>query len=354
MNANQTDVVRSVTAAIDLTDLRSLVERPGPFLTVLVPSPSALDDAQQRLDIRWRNVRSELDGRWPDERIAELDALIEEIPHHGGAGIAIVQPSEGDALVDFLIEPVARTVVHVDPLPRLATVVESRQRTLPHIVVDADRTGATILAFDGTSLVAEDDVEGETLHIHRNRQGGWSHRRYQQRAENQWEQNADDVAEAVVDFASQFDPVLIAVAGPVRARSMIAEALADRVADDLVVPIDAGDADGIGDEVVRLLSDHVARAQRTLAERLRDGLAQDTAANADGTIDALVAGRVETLLVDDDDADEPVLDGSRLGGPAGARMVDAAIRAALLSDASVVVMPSVAAMEGRIASLLRW
>ena len=33
-------------------------------------------------------------------------------------------------------------------------------------------------------------VDGDELHIHRPHQGGWSQRRFQQRAENQWEANA--------------------------------------------------------------------------------------------------------------------------------------------------------------------
>lgn len=353
MNSDVNDPVRSVTRSIDLRDLPELVGRPGPFLTLVIPSPSALDDARQRLDIRWGNARRGLADRWPDDRIADLDALIDDIGHEGGEAVVIIQPSEGPAFVEFLGEPVTRAAVHVDPLPRLATVIESRQRTLPHIVVDADRAGATIIAFDGGSVLARHDVEGETLHIHRGHPGGWSQRRFQQRAENRWEENADEVADAVIELATQVDPVLIAVAGEVRAQTLIADAL-DETHGDRVVKLEAGDADGIADEVVRHVSDHLARVLREIAERLRAGLAQDTAATGAATLDPLRDGRVEMLLVNDDDADEPLVDGGKLSAPEGSRAVDAAIDAALRSDADIVVMPGVAAMDGPLAALLRW
>ncbi|HSP29550.1 MAG TPA: hypothetical protein VLN74_13445, partial [Ilumatobacteraceae bacterium] len=65
-------------------------------------------------------------------------------------------------------------------------------------------------------------------------------------------------------------------------------------------------------------------------------------------------GRVEHLLVHDDGTDEAVTTQPVGGVPAGARIVDAAIAAALRTDAHVTVIPGVAILEGPIAALYRW
>ncbi|MDF2741972.1 MAG: hypothetical protein K0S88_3342, partial [Actinomycetia bacterium] len=46
-------------------------------------------------------------------------------------------------------------------------------------------------------------VEGEELHVTRSASGGWSQRRFQQRAENRWQQNAGAVAEALTRLVDQ-------------------------------------------------------------------------------------------------------------------------------------------------------
>jgi hypothetical protein len=349
-----TDPLRTLSAATDLGQLRDLVDGTGPFLTLVLPSPSAVTGAGERLQLQWRNTRRDVADRWPAGLLDELDAVVSDLAHDDGAAVALVQSSTGAVIVDPLIEPVAAPKAHVDALPRLATIIENRQRTLPHIVVETDRAGAGITAFHGVSLVARETVEGETLHIHRGHPGGWSQRRFQQRAENSWEHNADDVADAVLALAGRIDPVVVAIAGEVQARNLVADALEPNLG-DVVVRLESGDPDGIADEVVRLLSDRVARGQRAAAEQLRERSAGGTAVTtASETVDALAERRVATLLVADDDGELPVLDSDLLGASAGTRTVDGAIRAALLSDAEVIVVPSVAEMDGPVAALLRW
>lgn len=124
---------------------------------------------------------------------------------------------------------------------------------------------------------------------------------------------------------------------------------------DRAVKIDAGSPAGIAAEVVRLLSEQVAAHVVALADRLRTGLANGQATTeAEATMRALVEGRVDTLLVHDDGSPGPVLVGDQAGFPAGARVVDAAIAAALRTDASIVVVPHPTVLDGPVAALLRW
>lgn len=358
-NDNQHDptdddhALRGVLGSMELGDLCELVDEPGPFATVLLNSPSRFADADDRLATRWRTARRTLENDWRDERLASLDDLVDGIAHDDGEAIAIVQAASGVTLTASLGEPLTADVAYVDALPRLATIIEDRQRTLPHIVVVTDRTGADIVAFDGGSVVDADEVTGSTLHVHRGHPGGWSQRRFQQRAENTWEQNANVVADAVTRLAREVDPVVICIAGDVRAKNLVADAL-DSGTNAPVVLLDAGDPEGISDEVVRIVSDQVARAQRTLITRLRDGLHDGNATGFDGIFDALLEGRVDTLLVHDDDSDEPRVSGASADDVGDARAVDSAIRAALRSDADIVVVPGIAAMGGPVAGLLRW
>lgn len=351
LTPNPVDHLRDVLTAMSLDDLRELVDQPGPFVSVLLPSPSAVEDPDGRLAAHWRVARGSLAGRWPEHRLAELDERIAAVGHRDAAALAIVQAQSGAVLIEPLADPVVGTRAQVDPLPRLATVLEDRQRTLPHLVVRTDRAGADVIAFDGGSTLGAEIVEGETEYIHRGHPGGWSQRRYQQRAENLWEQNAGEVAATVLRMAEAVDPVVVAVAGEVRAQDLVADALAPRLG-PRVVRLEAGDDHGIADEVVRLVADHVARAQRSAADRLRSGLHDGTATTH--VLPALAEGRVATLLLDDDDHDLPVLAQDPLGGPDGTREIDAAIRGALLTDADILVVPALDVMEGSLAALLRW
>lgn len=340
---------------IQLDDLRDFIGAAGPFVTVAIPTPSQLDDAQHRFEIRWKNARRELESsRWTPDDLAELDAMVSELPHDGGAALVIFRSADGRTFAEFLDEPVHEMVVAESAVPRLAVVIEARQRAVAHLIVEIDRAGADIHAFDGGRVLGTEQVEGDTEHIHRGHPGGWSQRRFQQRAENTWERNADDVATQIVEMADTHQPEMIFVAGDVRAQHLLLESLPERQR-SLTTLIEAGSPDGVADEVVRLLADHVARGVREVigqVEMRRDaGTASTDVADILACLDE---GRVEHLLVHDDGTDEEVTTREVAGVPAGARIVDAAIAGALRSDADITVIPRVAKLEGPIAALYRW
>ncbi len=346
----QTKAVVEVSAH---DDLRALVGAADWFFTAALPVPSDRTDSGHRFAVEWANARRELEG-WDESELARADALIAGVDHDGGAALIVVLGRGGPSVVEFLDEPIRQPMVHEGPLPRLATLIEARARAIPHVVVETDRAGADLTAFDGGTAVGTETVDGDTEHIHRGHPGGWSQRRFQQRAENTWERNAHDIADAVAVLARKVDAKLVAVAGDVRAQTFVLDALPADMA-DLAVKIDAGSPAGIAEEVVRLLSDQVAANIVALADQLRTGLANGQATtDAEATMRAVVEGRVDTLLVHDDGSPEPVLVDDQGGFPAGARVVDAAIAAALRTDATIVVVPHLAVLDGPVAALLRW
>ncbi|WP_116995341.1 Vms1/Ankzf1 family peptidyl-tRNA hydrolase [Desertimonas flava] len=331
-------------------DLRAFNEESDWFATITLPTPSDLDDARARFDLEWRDARAQLTDTWQADELDQLDRVVGDLHHRDSAGLVIVQARNGPTLVEHLDEPVVATV-HEGPVPRWATVIEGRQRTIAHVIVETDRAGADITAFDGGTVLCTDTVVGDTEHIHRGHPGGWSQRRFQQRAENTWEDNAREVADAVAEVTQRVDAQLVAVAGDVRAQTFLLEHLPTDVA-DIAVKVEAGSPGGIADEVVRQLSNLVAERVTAAADSVRAGLDSDLAAtDADTIVDALRQGRVETLLVHDDLSTDDDVDSRWLDG---ARLVDRAIVAALATDAEVIVVPKLAIMDAPVAATMRW
>lgn len=332
-------------------DLKTLTKQSDWFATMTIPAPSNLDDAQDRFELEWRNARRQLSDRWEADELDHLDDVVGGLRHSVGASLVAVHARHGSTLIELLDEPVSAATVEEGPLPRWATVIESRQRVIAHVVVEADRVGADLTAFDGGAVLATQTVDGSTEHIHRGHPGGWSQRRFQQRAENTWEDNARHVADAVTTLAREVEAQLVAVAGDVRAQTFILEALPAEIA-NLSVRIESGSPEGIADEVVRMLSTKVAERVTAAAEEVRAGVSGGIAStDSNAIVEALREGRVARLLVHDDNTSRDQADPTWFNGT---RLVDRAIVAALDTDAEILVVPRLAMMDGPMAATMRW
>lgn len=354
-----------------MAELPEMFKARGGVVTAVLATPSALDDADEQLQRRWRNARRVLlaDGAAEDE-LDQLGETVGELHHNGGPAVVLIRPRGGPTFVEFLLTPVEPDLAVVDELARFGPILESRQQFIPHLMVVADRAGADIIGIYGDST-EEVEVEGDRLHIHRSSQGGWSQRRFQQRAENLWESNATAVAEEVARMAREFDARLVTVGGDVRAVAFLLERLPADVA-GRVYKLVGQSPDAMAEETVREAAGVVAADTVAVIERFRD--AKPTGLATDGlrsTLAALTEGRVETLLVHDDVQDERrarfsvdsawcAVDGDSATWPpsgeevAEARAVDVAIRAALHGDARVRFVPSHGGPEERLGAILRW
>jgi hypothetical protein len=330
--------------SVSLDDLQPLIDADGPFLTVLLPAPSHHADAAERFTVRCKNALKDVSSDWPADDLEMFEQELATLPHDAGASVIVVHAERGPTHVEFIDDEVEPRL-YEGPLPRLAPLIEARQRTVAHVIVEADKAGASLNAFDGGRVLDSEIVEGETLHIHRGHPGGWSQRRFQQRAENTWDDNADDIAESADELARRVDARLVAVAGPARARSMVVESLDALVRNDeySIESIEQGDVDGIVDAVTRLTADIAASDTVAAIQRAKESTA--TADDFDGDVlAALEAGRVDTLLVHDD-ASSTSTD----------RHVDRCIAGALATGADIVVVPSVTILDDDgVAAVLRW
>jgi len=335
-------------------DLMRSVDSAKWFATIALPAPRQFHNSAYRFEVEWKNARKHLSDRWNDDELKSVDDLVSGLPHNVGAALVLILCQHGATLAEFLDEPIRQLEVHEGPVPRLATIIEARHRAIPHVIVETDRAGADLTAFLGKEILSTEEVKGETLHIHRGPFGGWAQHRYKRRAESVWEHNGNDVAAAVTILAREVGARLIVVAGDIRAQGFVLAALPSDLA-SIAVKIDEGSPDGIADHARRLRANVVAEDFTKLAERLRAGLADGLASLDDYEIlEAAAEGRIDTLLVHDDDLDTPTTSRTILDIPAGTRVIDVAIIAALRTDASIFVVPNLASMSGPIAALFRW
>ncbi len=357
----------------DRASLRDAVTTPSTWASVAVSAPSAVADADQRLDILLDDLARDLGQRDLDDNAVQR--LVDELGafghDEGRSLLGWLDAASGRVLTAPIGVVLERPLARVDTLPSLGHYLEWRQTLIPHVVVTADRAGADIIeSADGRTLDAT-TVEGDTDVIHRGSAGGWSQRRFQQRAENQWDDNAAEVARAVTESVERTGARIIVAAGDVRALGMLRDHLSP---DDaaLLHEIPGGRADGVDedamvDDIDTALADVGARDVRDLLGRHAAAApsGQAVAGPAD-TLEMLGQGRASHLLVHDDPDDDrraaflidgPVsaLDTAALEGlgsdPAEGRLVDVAIRAALLTGAEIVIVPPT--LDGAIGALLR-
>jgi Bacterial archaeo-eukaryotic release factor family 2 len=360
-------------------DIAAVFDAPGPFVTVYLGTEPAVEQAAQQSELRWKALRRELaEAGAPDTALAAVDPLVADA-HTQGRTLAVVANATGALLVRHEPEPPSRDLGRFAGLPSVGPLLEWAQASVPHVVVLADRAGADIVAFtrDGEGRVTTaGQPSGDDPELRKSQPGGWSQRRYQNRAENLWDRNARAVADQVTAVVDEIGARLVVVAGDVRAVPAMREHLPERVAGCLREVDGARSPDGsideIADDVVKLVATVAAAETVDLLGTFKQEQGQNDLA-AEGvaaTIAALAAARVDTLLVHDDPDDgrtawfgpEPGMvaeDAQTVrdlgaGEPAEGRLVDVAIRAAFTTGAAVRVVPSVRSVAEGIGAVLRF
>lgn len=364
-------------------DFARLMEAPGPFVSVYLGTEPAVENAAQRSELRWQDLRRTLEAEGaPPAALEAIDPLVAGA-HTEGHTLAAVGGPEGLLLVGHEPEPVAADLGRVAALPSVGPLLEWEQSAIPHVVVLADRVGADLVGVGGAGGEAVESVgpaDGHDPRLRKSKPGGWSQRRYQDRAEVAWEERAGEVAERVAAMAEDLDARLVVVAGDVRAVQLLRQELPAEI-DGLVQEVVGsravdGGVDQLADDVVRLTATVAAADTAECLRRWKEETGREAAGEAGAGVEgagpvmaALRESRVDVLLVHDDPADERtgwflrqagtvaegpmVLEELNLGEePECARLVDVAIFGALRTGAAVHVVPSVPA-DG-LGALLRY
>jgi hypothetical protein len=248
------------------------------------------------------------------------------------------------------------------PAEVLAVLAHDQERP-PFVHVVIDRSGADLTYSAGAGAALRHAVVvGTDDEIERNAPGGrsgLSQSRYQRRAEDSWKHNAAQVADAVIACAAKVGAQALVLSGDVRAVQLLEHRLPEEPA--LFVRHISGSRSADGSQAARgaRLSDalhDVAQAQTQHLIQVFEAYL-DPAGHAvqgvEATVHALAADRVATLLIAADVPDREVwfgADGTAVwphegsaalaDGPVRAgRLVDVAVRSALLTGARVRVIP---------------
>ena len=124
--------------------------QPGPavsdlVVTATVEVPDSSSERQQAWDVAWADVAREASELGADQRTAE--ALATGAGKVLAAGTRVVVAAQGAVLLARWLPPGwATNSVRAGPLPRLMEVAAAAARRPAHVVVLADRDGATVIA----------------------------------------------------------------------------------------------------------------------------------------------------------------------------------------------------------------
>jgi Bacterial archaeo-eukaryotic release factor family 2 len=356
--------------------IQRLFEADGPFLSLYLRTPGAVEDASQELATRWQSVRRHCAGEGVEEKILDtVDPLVEGAYERGPA-LAVIAGLDGVLLTESLGRELPRdAVVSYGPLPHLVPLLAESQRQVSSVVVLTDRTGAQLAVRSPGEGDRTATVEGtRSPHLTRSAPGGWSQPRYQRRAERLWKVNTAEVAEELTKVIDQVAPRFVAVAGDVRAVQLLVDQLPERAA-TLVHKIggefqDLGPALERADETAAELA--AEDAGRVLARFAEERGQHDRAADGvEATVTALTKAQVATLLLNPETTagrvayfgDQPehvALDRDTLVSmgaitPVEARLTDVLVRATVGTGAGVwLAEPGEDGPSEGVGALLRW
>ena len=362
---------------VEVSEWSELFEGPGPVATVCIGTPAATENASHKNLLRWQAARRDLEGQGAPAVVTDVIEELIADAHQLGEGLAVYADRSG--VLHATHSPVVprNEIVRWDSLPSLRTLVEWRQHQPPYVVALVDHRGADLFASGGESPDRVTQAgESDRYPVARNQPGGWSQRRYQQHALENWAESAREVADALTELADRTSPEIILVGGDPRSVELLLGALPGPVVERTEQVTGTRAADGDGDhsarEVARMVETVAASHTVSLLEEFRLHLGRgDRAVEGVGpTMEALRQARVAALLFHDDPADrrrasfgaEPTLVAATSaqlegvgGGPIGeGRLTDVALRAAAGSGAGVRVVPSAGGPKEGLGALLRW
>jgi release factor family 2 len=309
---------------IRLDNFASLLTAPGPYATAYLDATLAKELGPQEVGARWRALRASLAEQGADD--ATLDAMQAAVGTHteipGPHGQVLVA-SGGTLRMDTVLPaPPRRQTARWAPLPHLMPMIAQLAPLVPYVSAVVDRTGGDVVVR-GPHGAQESTVQGEEYQVHKTGVGGWAELRYQHRVENTWEANARLVAESVESGVRRTGAQLVVVAGDVKARTALVDALGER-ARSLVVQLDGSRADGSdSDKLAAEVEEAVARAAADRDQEALDRFAEARGRAESGVGDVLAAtgladtvatlrqAEVDTLLI----VDDPSADGLAWIGP---------------------------------------
>lgn len=356
-------------------DLRTLFEQRSPFVSLYLNTEGSREDADDELGLRWRAMREEaLEKGAPEHALARLDDVVDGAQRKGN-GVAAFTAGDDLFLRRFLSRQIADSIT-VSDCPRVLRLLEWQQDNPRYLVVLADRVGAEIHIVSGHEIEESTEIEGESEPIQKVQPGGWSQRRFQNRAEDTWEQNAKSVVAELEKIVANEHVEFVVLAGDVRALQFLKEHLPQQIeAVSSELTTEPHQLDDIRDDLDKVAAAWVGQSIEQLLGKFREERGQNDLAveGKEATFEALRQAQVDRLLISpgrvDDKAffsesdltqaslDRNVLSGLGIDDIKEADAADVLVRATFGTGARVVVVPEVSEKHGPregVGALLRY
>jgi hypothetical protein len=360
-----------------LTALRPAADLFGDVVTAYVDVGRASETGAQAVETRINNLARDLGSAGIDE--TTVSALTERLGRptgHGGDASRVAVARDGKVVLDLVVGDGVTDHHHAGPVAHLLRLGRALADAVSYVLVRVDHVGADITVSDTLGLDEREIVsEGDHDVLHKVPGGGWSHRRFQSRAEDSWDRNADTVAKDLDGLVREVDPDVVLLTGDPRGIARIRESVAGHVTDRLEVLEHGSRAEGASDD--RLDEEVAAAVQRCRTARIDEVLDRlgpadaPTAVGVAETLEALRRGEVETLVLlqgalEDRQAyagPDPLLlatdpgDLTALGvdDPAPDRLEELMFRAALAQDAGLLPLHApVGALPDGVGAVLRF
>lgn len=291
---------------MELSFLRPLYARPGPWASIYLDASRDTEDAAAAVELRWRALRERLAEQGTErETVDALDLVLRRHePWPGEYGLAAFAADGQVVQTEYLTAPPRKDLADYASIPHTMPLVAQRGEQVAWVRILASRTGADVDAVSAGGVPRQAHVRGgESYPIRKVQPGAWSQSRFQREAEMAWHRNAGDAALATVELAEAVGAEVVVVAGDEHARSALATQLPERW-QDRMVQTDAGsraagaDPERLDDVTVEAIAEVADAHTRVALDRY--GMQENVGAGLGPVVDALQRRQVDTMLICDD------------------------------------------------------
>ncbi|MGW7576449.1 baeRF2 domain-containing protein [Streptomyces sp. NPDC054765] len=355
---------------MQLSLLQPVIDRPGPWASVYATVPHPAEDAAAEQELTASATTAQLFALGADEATcgAVHEALLMRRDDDPGAhaGRALFAAHGAIVLDTPLPGPPAVPFAAWGPVPRVTPLLAAIGDDPVCLVVRLDRAGADFAVLGERGTEGAGRAGGTERPLARSSSGDPSERHVRTRAENSWEDSAEEIADAVRAAFDDCGAEVVVLVGEARERHLVHDKLPAPLRALTYESEHGGRAPGAESALVDRDIAHVRAVQERehiaqVAERFRTGAgpgserAPHAAAGIPALVEAAREHRIGTLLVSPhgadiarqvwvgSDADQLAVRGTELVSlgeehPAVARADDALVRSAAATGADIVVV----------------
>ncbi|MGN6607492.1 MAG: baeRF2 domain-containing protein [Jatrophihabitans sp.] len=295
--------------------INALYSHPGPFATIYLDATRATESGAHEVQLRVDALAASLRGAGADEKT--VDALVDAVTtadRAPGSHGAVLVAADGEVLLDrALPNPPARALADLSPVPHLLPLLAQSAPRVAHVIVLADRTGADVVTVSADAAASgavppPQDVEGSHQRpIHQTGRDVWDERHHQNRVDNTWAGNAQEVASYVERQVKAVSAELVIYGGDPHAVGILKQALPEVLGQGIeIAEVENASRAAGGNEIPRSVHDavlaHQWRARRGVLEHLQQNLGREkwAVAGVQAVVEALRQAQVDTLVISDD------------------------------------------------------